>query len=74
FIVLLGAYITDFSKAFIIFHKIFFKNNYWIFDETIDPIINALPEELFMIYGAIILAIVILAAIIIKLINKKMPR
>ena len=74
FIILLGAYIIDFSKAFIIFHKIFFKNDYWIFDETIDPIINALPEDLFMIYGAIILGIVIFSSIIIKLINKKMPR
>lgn len=74
FIILLGAYVIDFSKAFIIFHKIFFKNDYWIFDETIDPIINALPEDLFMIYGAIILGIVILYSIIIKLINKKMPR
>lgn len=74
FIILLAAYVIDFSKAFIIFHKIFFKNDYWIFDATIDPIINALPEDLFMIYGAIILGIVILSSIIIKLINKKMPR
>ena len=71
FIILLGAYIIDFSKAFIIFHKIFFKNDYWIFDETIDPIINALPENLFMIYGAIILGIIIISAITIKVINKK---
>ncbi|MDU4324217.1 MAG: TIGR01906 family membrane protein [Clostridium celatum] len=74
FIILLATYVIDFSKAFIIFHKIFFKNDYWIFDATIDPIINALPEDLFMIYGAIILGIVILSSIIIKLINKKMPR
>ena len=74
FIILLAAYVIDFSKAFIIFHKIFFKNDYWIFDATIDPIINALPEDLFMIYGAIILGIVILSSIIIKLINKEMPR
>lgn len=72
FIVILGAYIVDFSKAFIIFHKIFFRNDYWIFDETIDPIINALPEDLFMIYGAVILGIIIVATIIIKVIKAKM--
>lgn len=71
FIVLVSAYIIDFSKAFIIFHKIFFKNNYWVFDENMDPIINALPEDLFMIYGAVILGIIIIVSIVIKVINKK---
>lgn len=71
FIILVAAYIIDFSKAFIIFHKIFFKNDYWVFDENMDPIIKALPEELFMIYGAIILGIIIIISITIKVINKK---
>lgn len=71
FIILVSSYIIDFSKAFIIFHKIFFKNNYWIFDENMDPIINALPEDLFMIYGAVILGIIIIVSIVIKVINKK---
>lgn len=72
FIILTFAYVIDFSKAFILFHKIFFRNNYWIFDASTDPIINALPEDLFMIYGAIILGIIIISSIIIKIINKKM--
>jgi integral membrane protein (TIGR01906 family) len=38
---------TDFSKTFYFFHKIFFRNDYWIFDPIADPIINALPEEFF---------------------------
>ena len=71
FIILVASYIIDFSKAFIIFHKIFFKNNYWVFDEKMDPIINALPEELFMIYGAVTLGIIIIVSIVIKIINKK---
>ena len=71
FIILVTAYIIDFSKAFTIFHKIFFKNDYWVFDENMDPIIKALPEELFMIYGAIILGIIIILSITIKVINKK---
>ncbi len=71
FIILVAAYIIDFSKAFVIFHKIFFKNDYWVFDENMDPIINALPEDLFMIYGAIILGIIIISSITIKVINKK---
>lgn len=57
----------DFSKAFIIFHKIFFKNNYWIFDENLDPIIKVLPEEIFMIYAVVILILVLLFIIIYKI-------
>lgn len=71
FIVLIGVYFIDFSKAFIIFHKIFFRNDYWIFDERIDPIIKALPEDLFMIYGAVILGIIILIATAIKTVNRR---
>ena len=74
FIILISAYIIDFSKAFVLFHKIFFRNNYWIFDANTDPIINALPEDLFMIYGAIILGIVIISSIIIKIINKNINK
>ena len=64
------AIAIDFSKAFILFHKIIFNNDYWIFDPSTDPVINALPEELFMIYGLVILAIVIGVAVIIK-VNKR---
>lgn len=50
----------DFSKAFIMFHKIFFRNDYWIFDESLDPIIKVLPEEVFMIYAVIILILILI--------------
>lgn len=40
---------TDFDRAFVIFHKIFFpgKSN-WIFDWRTDPIILVLPQDFFM--------------------------
>lgn len=61
----------DFSKTFYFFHKIFFRNNYWIFDPVTDPIINALPEELFMIELIIILALLIIFTLIIKVLYFK---
>lgn len=70
FCFIIVAIAIDFSKAFILFHKIIFNNDYWIFDPSTDPVINALPEELFMIYGLVILAIVIGVAVIIK-VNKR---
>lgn len=61
----------DFSRAFYIFHKIFFRNNYWMFDPEIDPIINALPEEFFMIEFMLIIAVLIIFTVIIKVLNHK---
>lgn len=60
FIGIVTLYFIDFSWAFTMFHKIFFRNNYWIFDPKIDPIIIALPEELFMICGGAILALLVI--------------
>lgn len=38
----------DFNQAFIVFHKIIFRNNFWIFDAETDPIITILPQDFFM--------------------------
>jgi integral membrane protein (TIGR01906 family) len=58
----------DFSEAFVYFHKIFFRNNYWIFDPVTDPIINALPEEFFMIELILIIILLAIFTLVIKLI------
>ncbi len=65
---------VDFSKAFIIFHKIFFRNNYWIFDPNVDPIINALPEELFMIEFMLIVGVLIIFTLVIKVLNFRLKK
>ncbi|MEG0275663.1 MAG: TIGR01906 family membrane protein [Coprobacillus sp.] len=38
----------DFDKAFVIFHNIVFRNDYWIFNYQTDPVITILPESFFM--------------------------
>ena len=63
--------VTDFSKTFYFFHKIFFRNDYWIFDPIADPIINALPEEFFMIELILIISLLILFTIVIKVLYYK---
>lgn len=52
----------DFNKAFVIFHKIFFRNDYWIFDVYSDPIITILPEAFFMHCFMMIIGLVILGS------------
>ena len=54
----------DFDKAFVIFHEIFFRNDYWIFDETTDPVIMALPETFFMHCFILIIVLIILGSLI----------
>lgn len=58
--------VVDFSKTFYFFHKIFFRNNYWIFDPVTDPIIKALPEEFFMIELILILILLIIFTLVTK--------
>lgn len=72
FVSISAGALIDFSKTFIIFHKIFFRNNYWIFNPKIDPIINALPEELFAIEFALIVVALVVLSIIIKVVNFKL--
>ena len=38
----------NFEKSFLLFHKLLFSNDYWVFDPEKDPIILMLPEEFFM--------------------------
>ena len=54
----------DFNKAFILFHQIVFRNDYWIFDYRTDPVITILPETFFMHCFMLIVVIVCLLAII----------
>jgi integral membrane protein (TIGR01906 family) len=47
------------DRFFVVFHKIFFRNDYWIFDEASDPIIKVLPDEFFFHEAIFMLAIVL---------------
>ena len=53
--IILGI-IIDFDGFFILFHKIFFNNSFWIFYPDTDPVITILPSEYFM-HCAIIIAL-----------------
>ncbi len=51
---------TDFDRAFVVFHSLFFpgKDN-WLFDPHTDEIINILPQDFFMHCAILILSILI---------------
>lgn len=61
----------NFNKSFNFFHRMVFKNTYWIFDPVNDPVINILPEKFFFHCAILIILIVLIGALILKTIYIK---
>ncbi|HBF8522956.1 TIGR01906 family membrane protein [Clostridioides difficile] len=62
--------LLNFEKSFIIFHKLLFRNDYWIFNPNLDPVINILPEEFFFHSGMMILILILLVSILLFVMYK----
>ncbi len=63
--VVLGILVALFwDKIFVIFHELFFNNDYWIFDYRTDPIILLLPDEFFMHCALLIFGGVLFGALV----------
>jgi integral membrane protein (TIGR01906 family) len=61
---ILGIYMYfDFDRAFVVFHKIFFKNDYWLFDPATDPVITILPDTFFLHCAVMIIVLVLLFSV-----------
>ena len=67
-LIVLLLVLIDFEHIFILFHKICFNNDYWIFNTYTDPIINILPEAFFMHAVILIIFVIMLFSLITKLI------
>jgi integral membrane protein (TIGR01906 family) len=62
----------DFDKSFTAFHKMFFNNDYWEFDPIKDPIINVLPQELFLHNAVLILALIAVFSVVLYVAYRRM--
>lgn len=51
------------EQVFVLFHKIFFRNDYWLFDPVTDPVILILPDIFFAHCAIVILAVIVLGGI-----------
>ncbi len=61
---LLAVFIAlNWDMVFVLFHKIMFNNDYWIFDASTDPVIMILPDSFFMHCAIMILGCVIVGSI-----------
>ncbi|HBI91202.1 MAG TPA: TIGR01906 family membrane protein [Terrisporobacter glycolicus] len=57
----------NFNYFFIKFHETVFSNDYWIFDPSIDPVINMLPQDVFFHIGIFILAIILIISTLLQI-------
>lgn len=63
-LILLIAFLVNFDAMFLLFHKIAFDNDDWLFNPATDPVINILPEEYFMECAILICLTVIIGSIV----------
>jgi integral membrane protein (TIGR01906 family) len=70
-VILSIGFAISFNYSFTLFHKIFFRNDYWVFSPDEDPIINLLPQEFFMHSAILILFLILFIGIVLKFIFRK---
>lgn len=54
--------LLNFDATFVFFHKIFFRNDYWLFDPVTDPVINILPDTFFLHCLIVIIVFVVIGS------------
>lgn len=65
------AFAVNFDQAFVVFHKIFFNNDYWIFSPETDPVITILPDTFFMHCAIGIIGVMIFSSLVLYLIYRR---
>ncbi len=61
--ILLGILVAvNWDRAFVLFHKIAFDNDYWLFHPDTDPVITILPDAFFLHCAVMILVLVAIGA------------
>lgn len=70
-LVLLFLTVVMFDRVFIAFHKLLFRNDLWLFDPAVDPVINVLPEEFFAVMFVVAILIYELLVLLIYKIREK---
>ena len=48
------------EKTFVLMHHILFKNDFWLFDPSTDPVIRILPDQVFLHLGAAIMILMVI--------------
>ncbi len=59
------------DKFFVLFHKIAFDNDFWIFNSTTDPVIKILPDQFFFHCAVMIAVMCVVISTVLIIISKK---
>ena len=54
----------NWDAVFVMFHKIMFRNDYWLFDEATDPVIMILPDAFFLHCAIMIIALILFGSLL----------
>ena len=55
---------VNWDNAFVLFHKIFFRNDYWLFSVSEDPVILILPDTFFLHCAVMILLLIVAGSLL----------
>ena len=55
---------VNWESTFIMFHKIMFHNDYWLFDEATDPVITILPDDFFLHCAIMIIVLILISSLL----------
>lgn len=66
--------IQNWELVFVTFHKLVFKNDYWIFDPVTDPVILILPDAFFMHCAVLIIFFILLGSAVFVVTWRKLKR
>ena len=67
-------FLTDFHKTFYGMHRIFFRNDDWMFNAATDPVITILPERYFLCCGMFIALFLLIAAVVVGRLRRRVVR
>lgn len=56
--------LVDWERFFVTFHQLVFRNDFWLFDPAVDPVITILPDGYFEQCAVLIVVIVLLAGVL----------
>lgn len=73
-IIILLACSINFDATFVIFHKIFFRNDFWLFDPLTDPVINILPDTFFLHSLLVIVFFVLSGSLLLFLLSRYLKK
>ena len=69
-----GLVAVNWDLAFVLMHKILFRNDFWIFEAQTDPIIKILPDTFFMHCGILIMVLLVVFVTACSLLGKRMEK